>query len=52
MSSTHPAADVRPNTEPIKPKRLSWEDTALWLFLVVLFIASGVAAYLFWLKCS
>ena len=58
MPNTHPVADVkttRPRgSQPATNKAAgsSWENIALWLFIAGIFIASAVAAYLFWRKFS
>jgi hypothetical protein len=52
MTNTHPPEALKPNAEQTKPKRVSWEDVALWVFLVGMFVLALVAGYLFWLKVS
>lgn len=52
VSEAHPAVTARPIAERAKTRRLQMEEIALWLFLAGMFVASAVAAYLFWLKVS
>lgn len=52
MNDPDPPAAPKPNAPDSEPKRASWEDITLWLFLAALLVVSVTAGYLLWLKIS